>query len=59
MTRFVLSHLANSNFVVLRAVLLPKLCNPQLPPPVVLAALVVHASLDSFMQGIFVVFANI
>jgi hypothetical protein len=55
----VLSHLLNSNFVVLRAVLLPKLCNPQLPTPVVLAALVVHTSPYSVMQGIFVVFANI
>jgi hypothetical protein len=54
----VLGDLSNSNFVVLRAALIPKLCNPALPPPVVLAALVVHALLYSFMQGIFEFVAN-
>jgi hypothetical protein len=55
----VLSHLSNSNFVALRAALLPMLYNLQLPPPVVLAALVVHASPCSVMQGIVAVFTNI
>jgi hypothetical protein len=43
---------------VARAVLLPKLCNPLLPPSAVLAALVIHALLHGVMQGIFAVFTN-
>jgi hypothetical protein len=42
----VLRHLSDSNFVALRAALLPELYNFQLPPSAVLAALVVHASLS-------------
>ncbi len=58
-TLIVLSHLSNSNFVALRAALLPKLYNLRLSSPAVLAALVIHAEPHRFVQGIVVVVAYV